>query len=750
MNNQTTTTKMMTQRIVVWCLTMTLLCSLVVMPGRAQTQDRTARNTNRTELQARGGNRIVNSFRTEAGQEPARPLWVERAVRRSLAHLAARQTSPRPQTEAETRDNAATTLRNPQSELKLVAAEQDDLGQTHVRMNQVQKGVEVFGGQLIAHLESDAVRDVSGSVFDAATVEMTPTLPAEQAIVLAKAALHYNGAFDAEPSATLVVLPNSFSQGEDAPGATLTWQVTLKVETGTAKPGHYQYFVNAQNGQIVWQYNSLPHQNTTTPTKTKGYSLYSGTVNIDAVKEQNAIQRAFGTGFLAMIDAERGGSFTKNMNDQETGGSVVSYFFTSLSSLTWGNGTTQDRNTAAVDAHFGLANVWDYYNNTFGRSGIDGNGTAVESRVHFKLNENNAYYNGEALVYGDGDGVYAKPWVSIDIVGHEFTHGVTAKTAGLVYANESGALNESFSDIFGTAAERYSKINPDYLIGEDVMVNSGALRDMADPTKYGHPDHYTKRKYAGPCVPNFDPNSSGYNDGCGVHTNSSIMNKAFYLLAKGGTHPYSKITTNDIGPQVAERIFYRALTMYLTKNAKFVDARRATIRAAKDMYGIYYPWIAQNVAQAWDAVGVGEPISAGTYTVQTKHSGRLMDVEGVSTANGAQVHQWESWGGDNQKWQIESVGNGFYRLKARHSGKVLDVRNASQSNGGLFQQLDDGGTANQRFQIAPAGDGYYMIVARHSGKVLDVEGALQGNGARLHQWDYWGGDNQKWKLAPVQ
>jgi Thermolysin metallopeptidase, alpha-helical domain/Thermolysin metallopeptidase, catalytic domain/FG-GAP-like repeat len=227
----------------------------------------------------------------------------------------------------------------------------------------------------------------------------------------------------------------------------------------------------------------------------------------------------------------------------------------------------------------------------------------VESRVHYGMNYNNAFQSpgSRYLSFGDGDGVRFSPLVSLDVVAHEFTHGVTEHTAGLIYANESGALNESFSDIFGTATEFAYGRNPNYLLGEACFTPGtpgDAMRSLADPPARGNPDYYPNRVFQGACTP--DPER---NDNCGVHSNSGIMNKAFYLLAEGGAHPISKVIVTRIGRDAAVRIFYRALTFYLTKSARFYDARVATLNAAADLYGVASAQYRSTLA-AWNAVGV--------------------------------------------------------------------------------------------------------------------------------------------------
>jgi hypothetical protein len=156
----------------------------------------------------------------------------------------------------------------------------------------------------------------------------------------------------------------------------------------------------------------------------------------------------------------------------------------------------------------------------------------------------------------------------------------------------------------------------------------------------------------------------------------------------------------------------------------------------------------------WDNRGAGnqkwrlEPVGEGYYRVVAEHSGKVLDVANGSTANGAGVVQWDYWGGDNQKWKPELVGSGYYRLVAKHSGKVLDVAGISPANGAQLTQWDYVGGDNQLFLLEPANDAY-PIVAKHSGRVLDVEGISTANGAQIHQWDYVGGGNQLFRLRPV-
>jgi Zn-dependent metalloprotease len=234
------------------------------------------------------------------------------------------------------------------------------------------------------------------------------------------------------------------------------------------------------------------------------------------------------------------------------------------------------------------------------------NSTAGDRIANPLFFANAAYYGGGLVIYGVGlpDNVTSggRTWnhltAAIDIVAHELTHGVTGFSSGLIYQNESGALNESFSDIIGTSVEFFfqqpgtGNLRADYQCGEDAVKPSG-IRSMSDPGQFGHPDHYSLRFL-------------GSADNGGVHTNSGISNHAFYLAIEGGTNRTSGLAVQGVGAsnrEQIERVFYRAFTQMLPANATFSVARSATIQAARDLYGANSA-ADRAVTQAWTAVGV--------------------------------------------------------------------------------------------------------------------------------------------------
>lgn len=226
---------------------------------------------------------------------------------------------------------------------------------------------------------------------------------------------------------------------------------------------------------------------------------------------------------------------------------------------------------AAVDAHYFAGVVYAYYKNIHGRNSWNNNGGTLKNVVHYLNKYNNAFWNGYWMTFGDGDGVtFSNLAGALDVIGHELTHGVVEATAGLLYENQSGALNESYADVFGTFSEFYARGQAgNWLCGEDIYtpaISGDALRSMQDPHSSAswQPSHMSEY---------VELLNNGSNDLGGVHINSGIPNRGCYIIA------------STIGVQKTERIYYRALTMYLTNAAQFFDARNATLQAAADLYG---------------------------------------------------------------------------------------------------------------------------------------------------------------------
>ncbi|HEX8472566.1 MAG TPA: M4 family metallopeptidase [Pyrinomonadaceae bacterium] len=470
---------------------------------------------------------------------------------------------------------------NDVSELKTKRVFEDDSAMLHTHVQQTYQGVPVFGGEAIVHLNADeSVAAVTDDFAKSISVSTLPNITADDAIARAVAAYGCSDCLTAAPEAELFVLRY---KGRDR----LAYRVQLRREDGTPATAMPAYFIDAHNGSKVWNYNNLQ--------TASGSSLYSGTVTINTY---------FNGSTYYMEDISRKiGTFDNRNTTSST------YRFTDADNI-W-NSTTQ---RAGVDAHYGAAKVYDYYLNVHGRRGIDGAGGPayytsadgvtglISSKVHYGVNYNNAFWNGSYMTYGDGNGSSFSPLVTLDICGHEMTHGVTERTARLTYSNESGALNESMSDVFGAMVERsvQGQTSNTWKIGEQCYtpsVGGDALRYMDNPhaasnsgyTADDDPDHYSERY-------------TGTADSGGVHINSGIANKAFYLLAVGGTHHRGGSMTG-IGADAAARIWYRALTSYMTSSTNFRGARTATLNAAAAIYGSGSANY-NAVAQAWSLCGV--------------------------------------------------------------------------------------------------------------------------------------------------
>lgn len=315
------------------------------------------------------------------------------------------------------------------------------------------------------------------------------------------------------------------------------------------------------------------------------------------------------SGGYELRDPGRGNHFASNLNGS-TSQTATGTIFTDVDNI-WGNSATTSSKTAAVDAVYGQNLTWDFYKSVLGRSGIANDGRGAFSRLHYGSNYSNAFWNDSCfcMTYGDGNGSSVLPLVALDVAGHEMTHGVTSRTAGLIYSGESGGLNEAISDMVGTSVEFYAnnaKSKPNYLIGERVYASNNGV---ATPT--------TALRYM------FKPSLDGKSPDCytstigslNVHYSSGVANHFFYLLSEGAVSPpgfslsAASLVCNGntslaaIGRTAAIKIVYRALSTYMTASTNYKGARTATLKAATDLYGGTSAQY-NAVAAAWSAVSV--------------------------------------------------------------------------------------------------------------------------------------------------
>lgn len=483
-------------------------------------------------------------------------------------------------------------------------------GLAHVRIDQEHEGLPVFGAQSIVHIGEDGEVDHLTDTWHHG-IDVDPQVYVEDVDAVELAVARSGGwdSISSFPEAVLGVFP-----ADD--GDHLTWRIRIPRLDGSDHPSIPVLFVDAHDGSIVNQYDDLQ---TATCTAT---TAYNGAISFPCDNTS--------TGGTRLVSAT-GGAGTFSIRNQ-TPWSVTA---SALSDVTNGS-TTWTANATAVDAQFGLLSTVEYFRTVHGRNGIDGNGGprvkdgVVTGVVNYGVRYDNAYWDGSAMVFGDGDGATLGPLVALDIAAHEMTHGITQFTAGLVYQNQSGALNEAVSDIFGALVEhRKQGAGSMWKIGEDAWTpgqSGDALRYMNDPSADGQSaDHWTRRY-------------TGTADNGGVHLNSGIPNLAFQLLVDGGRHP--RVTSVNLVPGIgvakAERIWYAALTEYMTPNTDFLGARTATVNAAKALYGVGSPEVFA-VEASWAEVGIGSaPTSTPAPTPTPAPSGAL-DVTGQAAATGQTI-----------------------------------------------------------------------------------------------------------------
>ncbi|MFF7126314.1 M4 family metallopeptidase [Streptomyces sp. NPDC008240] len=472
----------------------------------------------------------------------------------------------------------------------------DRNGTQHVRYERTYHRLPVLGGDFVVHLApSGAFRSADRATRSRiALSSIVPKVSGPKAADLAVNALRAVNLGDALKN--LKARPELIVDAlHGAPK--LAWRTNAVGQDSLGNPVARTVLTDARTGAQIDAWDSIE-----TATG-DGKSLYGGTVPLETTQSGSSYQ---------LKDPTRGNTYTgdaENKTDLCFFGICFSRapatLFTDADNH-WGTGANSDRSSAAVDAQYGTNETWDYYKNVQGRNGIAGDGKGSYNRVHYGNNYNNAFWDDSCfcMTYGDGDGSTFGPLVALDVAGHEMSHGVTSKTAGLTYSGESGGLNEATSDILGTMVEWYAN-NPsdpgDYLIGEKI-VKSGfgkpALRFMDKPSKDGNSADYWSSS-----VGNLD-----------VHYSSGVANHFAYLLAEGSgaktingvsydSPTYNGSTVTGIGRDKVGKIWYRALTVYMTSSTNYKGARTATLSAAKDLYGAGSAEY-NAVAAAWSAVNV--------------------------------------------------------------------------------------------------------------------------------------------------
>ena len=518
-------------------------------------------------------------------------------------------------------------IAQPATEFVVKSVQTDETGGTHVRLMQLYQGIPVYGAEVIAHRKRGSFDMLNGRYYPTPQLSaITPNISGAQAMDAAKQhfgidkvktnwtgqELSWIGG-GAPLSASLQVYHHKRNTKDER----LVWVVE----------GHFNllkravYFVDALSGEVMHSFDHTCRIDGGRHEGHKGEAAHDTDLQSEAAplvvgpvtgtgQDLLNVNRSFGAwqegSTYYMGDASKpmfnGGQST--MPDDPVGAILTLDAFNTSPEVQQSfdydlvkSNSTAFNNKTSVSAHWNSIKSYDYFKNTFNRNGIDNVGGNIISFINVSESNGtsmeNAFWNGAAMWYGNGGSTFRPLARGLDIGGHEMTHGVIEKTANLEYQDESGAMNESFADIFGAMIDR-----DDWKIGEDVMQNgaspNNALRDLQDP-------HNGDVQGGSWWQPKFvSEQFTGSANNGGVHINSGIVNYAYYLFA----------TNAAVGKDKAEQVFYRALDQYLVKSSQFVDLRIAVIQASNDLYGSS---VATAAATAFTMVGILGDDPGGNY-----------------------------------------------------------------------------------------------------------------------------------------
>lgn len=501
-------------------------------------------------------------------------------------------------------------LSDPLSEMTFVYTQTDELGFSHTRFRQVFHGVEVWGRDVTVHADRHGrVYLMNGSYEQTPKgIDLTANVTPDEAYARVVDQLDKEGRMaPVDPSVAQILDMHSGLRTVIYPDPIKGMRLAYEVELYPNLIEHFTFIMDAHDGTILNRIadhcallgdshqprrpvvSGIGHAEAKGPARALAGAFANATAS-DLNGQSRSIRTYQGdngtyyfvwdlpnidVGRSSLPDKPEGGGVTYSLDNKDLTSTATLYHITSTDN-TWGD-------AAAVSAHFNMKVAYDYYQTTHSRKAIDDKDASIISIIHGTEDGqpmDNAYWNGRVMIYGDGAQIFKPLAGGLDVSGHEMSHGVIGSSAGLIYQNQSGALNESFADVFGAMVDR-----DDWLMGEDVILpgKGVALRDMSNPANSQvvspQPGHMNDFR-------NLDPSQ----DNGGVHVNSGIPNKACYNVAQA------------LGREKTEKIYYRALTKYLNRNSNFVDCRTACEQAATDLYGASD---AQAVGTAFGAVGIG-------------------------------------------------------------------------------------------------------------------------------------------------
>jgi len=521
--------------------------------------------------------------------------------------------------------------------------ESDQLGNTIESYNQTFKGIPVEHAIYKTITKGGNIQMISGEYYNLNDLNINPNISADNAFqiaITATGATKYMWDVDGQlPKAKITICKDTRSN---------TMKLVYKIDIYAIEPLSREWiYIDAKSGEIILRDAIIKHADGTAATRFSGVQTIQTSYSDSTFILKDSTR---GNG-IQTFDMQHGKyySLSTDFSDNDNNWTALEYH-------------NDNKDDAALDAHFGMAQTYDYFKNKHNRNSFDGAGAAIKAYVHYKFNYINAFWNGEVLTFGDGGysasrNVTFEPLTSIDIVAHEFAHGLCQHTAGLVYANESGALNESLSDIWGAAVKYYTDTaKNEWLTGDELNYY---FRSLSNPNDRDHPDTYKGDYWY-----------TGSGDGGGVHTNSGVMNHWFYLLVEGGNGVNDNgdaFSVSGIGMDRAAQIVYRMESIYLTNNSGYQDAQKFAVQAAEDIFGNTSNEVVQCIA-AWEAVGVYDFASAPTNLVASA----------TNDENG--VYVTLTWT-DNSSWET-----GFQIIRYPTSNPIFNLIDTVES--GINSYLD--------------------------------------------------------------
>lgn len=527
--------------------------------------------------------------------------------------------------------------------------EKDKIGMEHYTFQHYYSNIPVQYSFYKLHAKNGEVISLNGQLYTQSNIVTTPAISAASAIEFATSfigAASYKWELPGEekfikwrkgdqtatyyPDPQLSIVPINGNYKD--PNFRLCWKMEIYAHQPMSK---HTVYVDALNGEVIWTEEEICH----TDTPGSAATAYSGTRSI--------IADSFGGGFRLRETGRGNGIETYDLNQGTDYGNAVDFVDADNN---W-TSPTPPIDQYALDAHWGAEMTYDYYLTKHGRNSIDGNGFELLSFIHYDVNYGNAFWNGSEMSYGDGgSNGFSAPLTVIDITGHEITHGLTQFTAGLVYQDESGALNESFSDIFGVTIDNFGRGTTGttlWRIGEECTNSGNGIRLMSNPSAFGDPDTYAGTGW----INQGDPFDNG-----GVHVNSGVQNYWYYLMCEGGSGNNDNSDTYNvtgIGMDDAAEIAFRNLTVYLGPSSDFNDARFYAILSAEDLFGDCSPQV-ETTTNAWYAVGVGIPYHSGIDANFIPSVSNVCTLPGTVvfnnttlTGNQATTYYWDFGDGNN-------------------------------------------------------------------------------------------------------